>query len=248
MIKKLMTLSLLLGASYSSSYGQTLRQEFVSIGAPADVIDMDLPKPSAQGSVLIAMPGPLTPGIKVTSVTDNKGDTFKEVRGATSTAEGKSLQIFYCENCHPDVVELKFHMSAFAKLGSINTFLEVSGLALSSVLDGSGVQVSDGKATSDGLELGPSVTTTAKDFVIARYASASPLPKGVTPEAWTYKTTHIYLQKAPTGTYQPKLTGAAAGSNFAMSMAAFKASDTAATSANANGASEAGIGARYFPF
>jgi hypothetical protein len=245
MNKKLLMLLLLWGGTYLSA--QTVLQEFVSIGAPADVIDMDLPKPSAKGSVLIAMPGPLFAGITVASVTDNKGNTYKQVPGAASSSEGKSLQIFYCENCNPGVTELKFHMSTFAK-GSINTLLEVADLALSSVVDGSGAQVSDGTATSDGLEVGPSITTTANDFVIARYSSAAPLPKGVTPAAWAYKTTHVYVQKAAPGTYQPKLSDAAAGSKFAMSMAAFKAADKVAAAVNAKPASESGLGARYFPY
>jgi len=245
MIKRLLTLLFLCGGMHLSA--QTIRQEFVSIGAPADVVDMDLPKPSAKGSTLIAMPGPISAGIKVTSVTDNKGDTFKEVPGAASLAEGKSLQIFYCENCNGEVTELKFHMSAFAKNGSINTLLEVADLAPSTVLDGSGAEVSDGTATSDGFEVGPSLTTTANDFVIARYSSASPLPKSVSPAAWTYKTTHVYLQKSAPGTYQPKLAGGKAGNKFSMSMAAFKAASPDAQAANAQGTSSPGVGARYFP-
>lgn len=246
MSKTLLMLSLLLlGGVHLSA--QTVVQEFVSIGAPADVIDMDLPKPSAKGSVLIAMPGPLFPGITVASVTDNKGNTYKQVPGAASSSEGKSLQIFYCENCNPGVTELKFHMSSFAK-GSINTFLEVAGLALSSLLDDGGAQVSDGTATGDGVEVGPSITTTANAFVIARYSSAAPLPKGVTPAAWAYKTTHVFVQRAAPGTYQPKLSEAAPGSKFSMSMAAFKAADVVAAAADSKPASESGLGARHFPY
>jgi hypothetical protein len=245
-MKKLLIFSLLWAGSYLSA--QTVLQQFVSIGAPAEVIDMDLPKPSAKGSVLIAMPGPLTAGITVGSVTDNKGDTYKQVPGAASLSEGKGLQIFYCENCNAGVTELKFHMSAFAR-GSINTFLEVSNLSLSSVLDGSGVQVSDAKATSEGVEAGPSITTTTNDFIVARYTSPESLPKSVSPDAWTYKTTHVYVEKAAPGTYQPKLSGAKAGSDFAISMAAFKAADTAAAQAgNSKSASESGLGARHFPY
>jgi len=56
---------------------------------------------------------------------------------------------------------------------SINSFLEVSNLALSSVLDGEGAQVSNGTATSAGLLVGPKIATTATDFVIARYLQSS---------------------------------------------------------------------------
>ncbi len=241
---KLLLLLLVCGGVKVSA--QTVLQDFVSIGAPAEVIDMDLPKPSAKGSVLIAMPGPLTEGVKVISIVDNKGNTYKEIPGATSSATGKSLQIWYCENCAEGVTELKFRMSRFAKLGSINGFVEVSNVALSSSLEGS-AQVSDGKATSDGLEAGPSITTSARAFLIARYASDSPLPKGVNPAPWTYKTTHVYLEGGAPGTYQPKLTGATAGSNFAMSMAAFKARDGAADAANPKPATETGLGVRRFP-
>jgi hypothetical protein len=236
---------LLSGATDLSA--QTILQEFVSIGAPAEVIDMDLPKPSLKGSTLIAMPGPLSVGIKVVSITDNApagGNVYKRVPGASSTSDGKSLDIWYCENCNPRVTELKFHLSALAK-GSINTFLEVSDLALSSVVDGTGANVSDATAAGDGLKVGPSITTTANDFVIARFKSAGKNPTGVTPSGWTYKTTHVYALNQPPGTYQPTLTGGTPGGSYCISMAAFK---TVAAAVVSKASPQAGLGARHFPF
>ena len=109
-------------------------------------------------------------------------------------------------------------------------FLKFRSMALSSVVDGSGAHVSDGTATSAGLEAGPSITTTTKDFIIARYFPSIPLPTGVTPAAWTYKTSYVYMQNAPPGTYQPTLTGAEAAGSFCMSMAAFKTAPSVAGS------------------
>ena len=226
---------------------QTILQQFVSVGSAGDVIDMDLPVPSKKGSVLIAMPGVITPGMKVVSITDNApagGNTYKQVPGAASSYGGRSLDIWYCENCNPDVTELKFHVSAFAR-GSINTFLEVSGLALSSVIDGTGVNLSDGTGTNDGLKVGPSITTTAPDFIIARFLSTGTNPGGVTPASWKYKTTHVFIEKALPGTYQPTLTGGSPGGNFCMSMAAFKAGAPVAIS---QPVSQPGLGARHFPY
>ena len=160
---------------------QTIVQQFAAISKGSGLkSDMDI-EPTARGSTLIAMPAQLSPGVKVLSVTDNApdgGNTYKQVAGARSSCPEGLLDIWYCENCNPGVTELKFHLSGDVK-GSLNTFLEVSNMALSSVLDGSGVQVSNGTATSAGLEVGPSVTTTAKDFIIARYFSDPPLPEAV---------------------------------------------------------------------
>jgi hypothetical protein len=185
---------------------------------------MDLPEPTAKGSALIAMPLLLTPGVKVVSVTDNApdgGNTYKQIPGTISSCAQQTQDIWYCENCKPGVTELKFHLSDHVR-ASINTFLEVSGLALSSVVDGSGVALSDRKATSAGLEVGPSITTKVNDFIIARYFSDAPLPTGVTPAVWAYATSYVYALNAPSGTHQPTLTGAKPDSNYCISMAAFK--------------------------
>jgi hypothetical protein len=202
---------------------QTLVQHVVAIGSASNVIDMDI-DPTGERSILIAMPGVLSPGIKVLSVTDNApggGNTYKQVPGAASSCGGKPVDIWYCEKCNSGVTELKFHLSAISK-GSVNVLLEVADLELSSPIDGSGAHVSDGTASSDGLEVGPRITTTATDFVIARYSSGFPVPTGVTPAAWKYQTTYVDVLNAPPGIYQPTLTGAKAGSSFCMSMAAFK--------------------------
>jgi len=222
MKKKLLILLLWGGVELSA---QTIVQQFAAISAGAGTVsDMDLNQPTGKGSVLIAMPVLLSPGVKVLSVTDNApdgGNTYKQVSGAISSCANKFLDIWYCESCNPGVTELKFHLSDHVK-GSINAFLEVSNMVLSSVVDGSGAHVSDGTATGGGLEVGPSITTTAKDFIIARYFPTAPLPTGVTPAAWTYTTSYVYLLNAPSGTYQPTLTGASAGGSFCMGMAAFK--------------------------
>lgn len=222
MKKKLLTLLLLGGVELSA---QTIVQQFTAVSSGAgEVSDMDLNKATGKGSVLIAMPELLSPGVTVLSVTDNApagGNTYKQISGASSSGGNGPVDIWYCENCKPGVTELKFHLSGHVR-ASINSFLEVLDMALSSVVDGSGAQVSNGTGTSGGLEVGPSITTTATDFIIARYSSTAPRPSGVTPAAWKYKTSYVYQLNAPPGAYQPTLTGGSAESRFCVSMAAFK--------------------------
>jgi len=230
MKKKLLMLLLLWGGVELSA--QTIVQQFTAISQGNDISDMDLQEPTIEGSVLIAMPAPLTPGVKVLSVTDNApdgGNTYKQVPGGISSCAKKSVDIWYCESCKSGVTELRFHLSDRSR-GSINAFLEVSNMALSSILDGTGAQVSDGTATSAGMEAGPSMTTTAKDFIIARYFPTDPLPTGVAPALWTYTTSYVYALNAPPGTYQPTLTGGKAAGSFCMSMAAFKTAPSVASS------------------
>ncbi len=221
-MKKIFLLLFLAGAAHLCA--QTIVQQFAAVSAGAgQVSDMDLVQPTEKGSVLIAMPQLLSPDVKVLSVTDNApdgGNTYKQVKGASASCSSKPVEIWYCENCNPGVTELKFHLSGHVR-GSINTFLEISGMALSSVLDGSGAHVSDATATKGGLEPGPSIVTTGTDFIIARFSS-SPLPTGVTPATWTYKPTYVYALSQPPGTHQPTLTGATPGIAFCMSVAAFK--------------------------
>ena len=188
---------------------------------------MDI-EPTSKGSTIIAMPFQLSPGVKVESVTDNAPDgpnTYKQVSGASSSCPEGPIDIWYCEKCNPGVTELQFHLSGHVK-ASINSFLEVSNLAVSSTLDGNGAQVSNGKANSAGQLVGPSIKTTATDFVVARFFSDTPYPTGVTPEAWTFKPSYAYVLKASPGTYQPTLTGGGAGGGYCMSMAAFKIAPT----------------------
>lgn len=225
MKKNLLVFLLLCGGVELSA--QTVLQQFTAVSSGAGTVsDMDLPQPTAKGSVLIAMPVQLSPDIKLISVTDNApggGNTYKQVVGATSSCGKKSLEIWYCENCNPGVTELKFHLSGHVR-ASLNGFLEVSGLALSSVVDGNGVHLDDGAATSAGSEAGPSIKTTANDFIIARYfSSPPPLPTGVMPAAWKYNASFIYVPNGAAGTHQPTLTGGKAASEYCMGMAAFKA-------------------------
>jgi hypothetical protein len=229
---KLLSLFLLCAAVQAPS--QTIVQEQFAIGSmPAPVADMDLHHPTTQGNVLVAMPGPTSNGIKVLSVTDNApggGNTYKQVPGAASSCGGaQTLDIWYCENCNGGVTELKFHLSGGAR-ASINTFLELSDMPQSSVLDGTGAHVSDGTRTSAGLEVGPSIKTTGKDFVVARYTSTNPIPTGVSPASWMYKTTYVYEVNAPAGNHQPTLTGGGTSGTFCMSMAAFKTAAPGASS------------------
>jgi len=219
---KFLVLPLLLWGGMQLS-AQTILQQYTAISQGNDVSDMDLKDPTAKGSLLIAMPVQLLPGIKVMSVTDNApdgGNTYKKVEGAISTCEKKSVEIWYCENCNPGVTELKFHLSAQTR-GSINAFLELSNMAPTSALDGTGVHISDGASTAAG-QVGPSITTTAKDFIIARFFPTQPMPTGVTPSPWTFTTSYAYFVDAPPGTYQPTLTGGKSGTDFCMSIAAFK--------------------------
>jgi hypothetical protein len=222
MKRKLLIVLLLSGGVELSA--QTIVQQFAAISKGSGVkSDMDI-APTAKGSTLIGMPGQLSPGVKVLSVTDNApdgGNTYKQVPGASSSCPEGPLDIWYCENCNPGVTELQFHLSGHVR-ASINSFLEVSNLASSSILDGSGAQVSNGTATSAGLEVGPSIKTTATDFIVARFFSASPYPTGVTPAAWTFNPSYVYVLNGPPGSYQPTLTGGKEGGTFCMSVAAFK--------------------------
>jgi hypothetical protein len=229
--EKFLILVLLLWGGVALS-AQTIVQQFRAISRGGETSDLDLEQPTGKGSVLIAMPVLLSPGPKVLSVTDNAeggGNTYKQVPGVTSTCANRTVDIWYCENCNPGVTELKFHLSGPSQ-GSVNAFVEVSNMALSSVVDGNGVHVSDATATSAGLEVGPSITTTAKDFIIARYFPTEPIPTGITPAAWTYTTSYAYLLDAPPATYQPTLTGGKAAGNFCISMAAFKTAPPTADS------------------
>jgi hypothetical protein len=226
---KRLIVALLLCAGLASA--QTVLQEFSAVSSGAGTIsDMDLPSPTASGSVLITMPLLLTPDVKVISVTDNApggGNTYKQVPNTYGACKKQSVDIWYCENCRAGVTELKIHLSDHVR-ASLNTFLEVSGLATTSVVDGSGVHLSDGSATKDGLEAGPKLTTTAKDFVIARYFSEPPLPGGVTPKQWTFTKSYAYVLSGAAGDYQPTLNEAKAGSNYCVSSAAFKVAEPGA--------------------
>jgi len=206
---------------------QTIVQQFSALSAGAgQTSDMDLVQPTAKGSTLIAMPEQLSPDVKVLSVTDNApdgGNTYKQIKNASSSCAKRAVDIWYCENCNPGVTELKFHLSGNVR-GSVNTFLEVSDLALSGVLDGDGAHITDAPVGSDGREVGPKIQTTSTDFVIARHSS-TPFPsiiKGATPADWVYKPTYVYGLNLPAGTYQPILTGSKNGGTFCLSVAAFK--------------------------
>jgi len=225
MKEKFLVLLLLCGGVELSA--QTIVQQFAAISKGARVTsDLDVVE-TGVGSTLIAMPEQLSPGVKVLSVTDNApagGNTYKQV--STSSCADQPVDIWYCEKCNPGVTELQFHLSDHVT-ASINSFMEVSNLAASSVLDGSGAQVSNGTTTAAGSDIGPKITTTATDFIIARFSSSIPRPSGVTPEAWTFKPSYAYVLNGRPGTYQPTLTGAKAGGSFCISMAAFKIAESA---------------------
>lgn len=221
-------LILLLLCAAPELIAQTVIQQFAAISKGSGMkSDMDI-EPTSKGSTIIAMPFELSPNVKVESVTDNAPDgpnTYKQVPGAISSCSEGHIDIWYCEKCNPGVTELQFHLSGHVK-ASINSFLEVSDLAASSTLDGTGAQISNGKATGTGQLAGPSIKTTATDFIVARFFSGTPYPTGVTPEAWTFKPSYAYVPKASPGTYQPTLTGGGAGGGYCMSMAAFKIAPT----------------------
>ncbi len=224
---KMKFLLLVLALAVLPSAAQTIVQQHFAISIrPEPTSDMDLTTPTKEGSMLLAMPAPRTPGVKVESVTDNShdgGNVYKQVpEAASSCGKTQSLDIWYCENCKGGVTELKYHLAGGARL-SVNSFMEVANMQKTSVLDGTGAHVNDGARTADGKEVGPSLTTTATDFIIVKYYSSNPIPTGVTPAPWTYKTTYAYATDLPPGTYQPTLTGGT-GTNgeYCMSMAAFK--------------------------
>jgi hypothetical protein len=226
MREKLLILLIFVGGVELSA--QTIVQQFAALssGGGGQVSDMDLNTPTGEGHVLIAMPELLSAGVKVVSVTDNApggGNTYKQVPGASSSCPNRLIDIWYCENCKSGVTELKFHLSGGVK-GSINGFIELSNMPKSSVLDGSGVHLNDGTVTGGGLEVGPQIKTTARDFIVARYPLTvpGPGPQGVIPATWKFTTSYVYELNGPSGTYQPTLTGAKAAANFCMSLAAFK--------------------------
>jgi hypothetical protein len=227
-MKKTLVVCVLLWAGTALS-AQTITQQFAAISAgAADVSDMDLPNPTAEGSIIIAMPMQLSPDIKIVSITDNApdgGNIYKPVPGAASFCAKRSLEIWYCEKCKAGVTELKFHLSGHVR-ASINGFMEVAGLAVPAALDGNGISLSDGVASSAGTFVGPSLKTKAKDFVIARYFADPPIPSAVTPTVWTYKPSYAYGLNLAPGAYQPTLTGGKAGGSFCMSVAAFKVADS----------------------
>jgi len=219
---KLLAVLLLCGGVRLSA--QTIVQEVTVLSQGAHVSPVELKAPTGKGNLIIAMSTMLNPGLKVVSVTDDApdgGNVYKQIAGASSSCANKPIDIWYCENCKPGVAELRFHLSA-AAIASAYSVLELSNMALSSVVDGSGGQVSDGTATSAGQQVGASITTTARDFIVARYFPSAPRPTGVTPAAWTYNPSYVYVLNAPPGTYQPTLTGAKADGSFCMSVAAFK--------------------------
>ena len=223
---RLLTLVFALGALAAAAGAQTIvQQHFAISNRPEPTSDMDLTTPTKTGSMLIAMPAPRAPGVKVESVTDNApggSNTYKQVpEAASSCGKTQSLDIWYCENCKGGVTELKFHLASGARL-SVNSFLELANMQKTSALDGTGAHVNDGTRTAEGVEVGPSITTTATDFVIAKYYSSNPIPTAVTPTWWTYKTTYVYATDLPPGTHQPKLTGPGTGGEYCMSMAAFQ--------------------------
>jgi len=230
-MKKTLVACMLCLAMKAGLSAQTITQQFAAISAgAAEVSDMDLPNPTAEGSVLIAMPMQLSPDIKIVSITDNApdgGNIYKQVPGAASFCAKRALEIWYCEKCKGGVTELKFHLSGHVR-ASINGFMEVTGLAFPASLDGNGTSLSDGVASNAGALVGPSLKTKANDFVIARYFADPPLPTGVASAAWTYKSSYAYGLNLAPGAYQPTLTGGKAGGSFCMSVAAFKVAAPAA--------------------
>jgi hypothetical protein len=188
---------------------------------------MELKEPTSKGNVLVAMSMMISPGVRVVSVTDDApggSNLYKKIEGASSSCANKFNDIWYCENCKAGATVVTFEQSEGS--ASIISFLELSNMESTSVLDGSGAHVSDG-ATSAGLEVGPSIKTSATDFIVANYF---PPPSAVTPAAWTFSPSFSYVKDAPAGTYQPTLTAKAAGS-FCIGMAAFRTAAPAAGSA-----------------
>ena len=222
-MKRALLLFAVLWASLSPA--QTVLQHFIAVSKGGiDVSDMDIGTTS-EGSVIIAMPLQLSPGVKVLSVTDNAptgSNIYKQIPASTASCDKLDMEIWYCEKCAAGVTELKFHLSGPPR-ASLNALVEVSGLALPAVLDGQGTHLEDGTRTSKGEEVGPVIKTTMADFIIARYHSDFPIPKAVTPDPWQYRTSYVYIPNAPAGSYQPTLSGGEGKSGkYCMSAAAFK--------------------------
>ena len=223
MKKKLLLLSLLWGGVTLSA--QTIVQQFTSLSQGAKDSFMELKEPTSKGNVLVAMSTIISPGVRVLSVIDDApggSNLYKKIEGASSSCANKFNDIWYCENCKAGATVVIFRQSEGS--ASVISFLELSNMESTSVLDGSGAHVSDGTATSAGLDVGPSIKTSATDFIVANYF---PPPSGVTPTAWTFSPSFAYVKNAPAGTYQPTLTAKAAG-GFCIGMAAFKTAAPAA--------------------
>lgn len=219
MKKTILILSLLLWGGVALS-AQTIVQQLTSLSQGAHDSLMELKEPTSKGSLLIALSTIVSPGVRVLTVTDDAqggSNVYKKIAGASSSCANKFIDIWYCENCKPGATVVTFHQTEAS--ASVISFLEVSNMASSSVLDGSGAQVSDGTATSAGLELGPSFKTTATDFIVSAYF---PPPSGLTSAAWKFSPSFAYAQNEPPGTYQPTLTGAKPNGNFCIGVAAFK--------------------------
>lgn len=228
-MKKLLLLSLLWGGVGLAAQTIVQQSTILSQGS-AGLSLIELEKPTAKGDVLIAMSTVLSPGNAVLSVTDDApggSNVYKKIEGASASCATKPVDIWYCEKCKGGVSEVKFNMSNASMI--VNSFLEVSDLATSAALDGS-AHVSDGTATGAGQEAGGSIKTTARDFIIALYFPTAPRPTGVTPVAWTFNPSYVYVKSGAPGTYQPTLTGAKPSGQYCMGMAAFKAAAGSAAS------------------
>src|ERR1700757_85982 len=99
-MKKTLMIIVLCWAAVGVS-AQTIARQFAAISAGSGTVsDMDLPNPTAEGSVLIAMPMQLSPDVKIESITDNApdgGNTYKPVPGALASCAKRALEIWYCE-------------------------------------------------------------------------------------------------------------------------------------------------------
>ena len=110
----------------------------------------------------------------------------------SSSCPNKPIDIWYCENCKPGVTELKFHLSGGVK-ASINGVVRLSNLPSSSVIDGSSVDLNDGTVSSGGLEVGPQITTTATDCIVARYSYKRPRPWSGRSNSWNMEVLRLLM-------------------------------------------------------
>ena len=95
MKKKILIFLFLLGTVELPA--QTIVQELFSVGGPSHISDMDVKAPTSEGSILIAMPGPLATGIKVLGINDMRlveATSISKFRRLPAHVVGKYLWMF----------------------------------------------------------------------------------------------------------------------------------------------------------
>jgi hypothetical protein len=140
----------------TGTFGQSGTSAEATFGHPQVGDDLDL--------VVVAW----TAGATVVGVTDNAGNTFKQL-GPTISAGAGTQAVFYCQPIHAsasNTVTVSFDSDAGASVLSI---LEYRGLSTTALVDASSIRSSNGTA----VDIGPDTTTHAPDVVVGICSSAA---------------------------------------------------------------------------